>query len=184
MTMTLTLDHLVGIQQQSSTEEAEEPQREPQERTITVRYLTVGAGLTEVRRCSRTLIQTSSKQQLEEKLWGCVLIRRFLKRKSGLCLSRLQCLIYSSHLQALVYLHLCCLDIQDDHMTGLQFMGKCLLLKLRPLACHFTFSTFFNEYEYVSFLDQNTLSGTIPHLTLCLQGQSPLTPPASEPTTM
>jgi hypothetical protein len=68
MTMTLTLDHLVGIQQQSSPEEAEEPQREPQETTITVRYLTVGAGLTEVRRCSRTLIQTSSKQQLDEKL--------------------------------------------------------------------------------------------------------------------
>jgi len=42
------LDHLVGIQQQSSPEEAVETQREPLERTMTVQYITVAAGLTEV----------------------------------------------------------------------------------------------------------------------------------------
>jgi hypothetical protein len=44
--MKLTLDHLLGIQQQSNPEEAEEAQREP-ERTVTVCYSTVGVRLTE-----------------------------------------------------------------------------------------------------------------------------------------
>ena len=43
---------------------------------------------------------SSEQQQLDEKLWGCLLaMRKFWRRTRGLCLARLQCLISSSHLQ-------------------------------------------------------------------------------------
>ena len=60
-------------------------------------------------RCSRTLIQTSSEQQqLDEKLWRCLLISRFWRIGRGCCLARLQCLVSSSHLQGLVRHHFYC----------------------------------------------------------------------------
>ena len=93
-------------------------------------------------RCSRTLIQTNSEQQqLDEKLWGCLLIRRFRKRKSDLCLARLQRLIYSSKLKGTVRHHFCCwtFKIMNDPDDPSTVPEKRVLLKFSLFFCHFTF---------------------------------------------
>jgi hypothetical protein len=52
------------------------------------------------------------------------------------------------------------------HMTGLQCMRSASSLKYGHLLVITHFAHFFNEYEYISFLDQNILSGIIPLITM------------------
>jgi hypothetical protein len=174
MIMKLTLDHLVGIQQQSNLEEAEEPRREPVERTVTVWYLTVGVGLSETG--TKVFVGTELNEQPAAKTVREIMMmltyQEIIKEKK-LPLSRQTSVLdlfksssCSRTSSPVLFRH----SRWMIHVTGLQFMVQCLLLVLRSHACHFTFSTFFHKYEYISFLDESILSGTIILVTLRLRG--------------
>jgi hypothetical protein len=80
------------------------------------------------RKCWRMSIQMSKEQQLDLELWRCLLgVKRSWRRKRGLCRARIQCLVFWSNLQGLVYHHLYCWTLD---MTCLQFKKKWFLLKL------------------------------------------------------
>ena len=72
-------------------------------------------------KCLRTMVRKSSGRQLSKELWGCLLAVRRFWRSRGLCLARLQCLIYSSHLQRFVHRHL--------HYSTLEMM-------IQMTSCH------------------------------------------------
>ena len=103
---------------------------------------------------------------------------RFWRRRRDLCHARLQCLICSSHLQGLVCDHLYCWTMEMR-----KFMTKFLFPKL-SFVWHLIFCNSFISVT-LSFLGQNTFSGTIPPFQHCLwENLSQLTLPASEPPTM
>jgi hypothetical protein len=65
-------------------------------------------------------------------LWGCLLVmRRFWRRRRGLCLERIQCLIPPSHVRWLVHCHLYCWtsDVMTQ-MTRPQYNRKYHFLQL------------------------------------------------------
>lgn len=79
--------------------------------------------------CWRRLIQISNKQQqqLGKECWGCLLaMKRFWRKKSGLSLTRLHCLIFCNSYSGLIYNWTLEMIIQ---VTSLQFKRKCLLLQ-------------------------------------------------------
>jgi len=130
---------------------------------------------------------SSEQQQLDEKLWGCLLaMRKFWRRTRGLCLARLQCLISSSHLQWLFYRYL--------HSWTVVMIQMIANSSRSPFSFNCHLFARFNIFEIFSFMDmlfffgQNQLSGTIlPILTLRLWenlsriASSRITTPVSEP---
>lgn len=68
-----------------------------------------------ISRCLGTLVRTiSDQQQLYKESRGCLTsVWRFGRRRSGLCLAWLHCLVHSSHLQGLVHPHLYCCTSGD-----------------------------------------------------------------------
>jgi hypothetical protein len=107
--LNLVLDHLVEIQKQSTLEEAKELEPKLHNRTMMVSKFTERHGLTEASIKVFEATDVNKQQQLDKELHECLLTkRRFCRRRRGLCLARLQCLVSSSHLQGLIYCHLYC----------------------------------------------------------------------------
>lgn len=110
------------------------------EKTMTISMLTVGHVDSSqlASSCPRTMIQMGGEQQqLDVELWGCLFSIRTFWMRGSLCLTRLQCLISSSHLQVLACHHLHCWTLRADDPDDLPTVPrKCLLLKL-PFLCHF-----------------------------------------------
>lgn len=78
-------------------------------RTMMVSKFTERHGLTEASIKVFEATDVNKQQQLDKELHECLLTkRRFCRRRRGLCLARLQCLVSSSHLQGLIYCHLYC----------------------------------------------------------------------------
>ena len=74
-------------------EETEEP--EPEERTVTVLNLTEGLGLTEAG--IKAFVDADWKEQRAATVrQGIMGTKRFLRKRSGLCLDRFQCFVSTS----------------------------------------------------------------------------------------
>jgi hypothetical protein len=118
-----TLKILVEIWKQNTTEKAEGPgsEPEPKDRTKTILKLTEGFRLTEA--------GSSNWTGNYQDAW---LDMRSLWDRTGLCVARLRCLISSRYLRGLMHRNLyCCRTLEMTiQMICLQFMRKCLLLKL------------------------------------------------------
>ena len=139
----LTLNNLSEILKQSTLEEDEEFKHK--DRIMMVSKLNQGLGLTE------DGIKVSEGTGLEQALSSSKQTRIYeeiLKERRGLCLTRVHCLIASSHLQGLLHRHLYCWTMEMMiQTTSLQFMRKCLH-KL-SLVCHI--STLCRFFVSISF---------------------------------
>jgi hypothetical protein len=112
----------------------------------------------------------------------------FWRRRRGLYVARLQCLIYSSYFHGRVHRHLYCWTLvtePDDQPTDEE---RCLLLKMSIVCWTYYFFLFFLRTNLVCW--QNRLFGTaFQVLTLSLWENlsrltsSRLTSPVSEPPT-
>jgi hypothetical protein len=88
-----TLDSLVEIRKQSDLEEAEEPEPETKERTMTISKRTEGLGLTEAG--IKTFEDIDSKEQPAATIrQGIARKKKFRRRRICLCLERFQCLVF------------------------------------------------------------------------------------------
>ena len=96
------------IQKQSTLEENEELEPKPHNRTMMVPKFNVGLGLTEeIIKVFKATDVNKQPAAATRQLWEFLLAkRRFWKRLSGLCITRLQCMVASRHLQVLKHCHL------------------------------------------------------------------------------
>jgi hypothetical protein len=120
---------------------------------------------------------TDSNEQweatLDKELWGCLLCVLIFWRKSGLCVTRIQCVSSSSYLHGLVHCHLCCWTVGWwSRLSWFRWPTYSYRQSASSLRCHlFGWShtwVYFHKYKYM-FLVQNRLSGTtVPVLALSL----------------
>jgi hypothetical protein len=112
--------HILEIRKRIATEEAQEPELEPKERTMTVLKLTAGLGVTEA---GIRVFEDTDRKELRASTTGhgtrglLVGCEEVLKKKRSL--SR-----HTSHLQVLVHLHLSCWT------TEMMIQMTCLKVKL------------------------------------------------------
>jgi hypothetical protein len=137
-----TRDDLSEICKQSALEEAEGPEPEPKERTMTVLKLVEGLGLIEAvivvfedNDCNER--GTARTGQGILRMHACC--EEILEKKEMSLSATFQCVVSLKYLQELVRRHLYCWTLQ---MTDLQLQPKCLHSKL-SFTLHFTFYVHF-----------------------------------------
>jgi hypothetical protein len=141
---------------QNVREEAGEPKPEPKDRTMTVSALTGWCGV------SGAGVEVSEHRDWNEQraaatgqgTVGCLLaVTRFWKRRRGLRLTRLQCLICRSHLHKLARRHLCCCSTLE------------MIIQVSRLQVETSPSSVSFVLHFIIFLE---LEPSYPFLSLCL----------------